>query len=100
MLYICLGMINVFELLGNLMPVRKKGRPCNAKKALEREDDLDVDALRPGDWKRTPLRHPEYLNGWVVDYRRKPDKRRTVVWQALLYYYYFIIILLLYYYII
>ena len=35
-----------------------------------------------GDWKKSPIRHPEYLNGWVVNYRYKPDTARTVVWQV------------------
>ena len=76
------GKINVFEQVGDLMPIRKKGRPTKRAKALERVDDLDVMALRPGDWRKTPVRHPEYLNGWVVDYRTKPDTKRTVVWQV------------------
>jgi hypothetical protein len=48
------------------MPVRKRGRPSNKAKALERIDDIDVEALKPGDWKKTPIRHPEYRNGLYI----------------------------------
>ena len=80
--YVYIGAINVFEMVDDLMPIRKKRRPSNSAKALDRVDDVDVMALRPGDWRKTPVRHPEYLNGWVVDYRTKPDTKRTVVWQV------------------
>ena len=84
--YICIGKINVFEQVGDLMPIRKRGRPANRAKALDRVEDLDVMALRPGDWRKTPVRHPIYLNGWVVNYRTKPDTKRTVVWQVCIIY--------------
>ena len=59
------------------MPVRKRGRPKNCSRALEREDDL-----RPGDWRKSPIRHVDYGMGFVVDYRIKPDTKRTVVWRV------------------
>ena len=77
-----IGHINVHELVSGLMPVRKRGRPKNCSRALEREDDLDVLALRPGDWRKSPIRHVDYGMGFVVDYRIKPDTKRTVVWRV------------------
>lgn len=76
-----LGVINLKHMLGNLLPVRKRGRPTNAKKALQREDNLDVMSLRPGDWKKAAIRHPEYLNGFVIDWRKKPHTHK-IVWNV------------------
>jgi hypothetical protein len=72
------------------MPIRKRGRPCNSSRALERIDDLDVMALRPGDWRKTNIRTREHKNGVVTGYRTKPNKdnaprtkKKTVVWTVL-----------------
>jgi hypothetical protein len=55
------------------MAIRKRGRPTTSEMALERDRDLeqevDVKSIRPGAWRKTPIRHPEYLNGVVYSYR-------------------------------
>jgi hypothetical protein len=63
------------------MPVRKRGRPTTREKALECDRDLvDAKSIRPGAWRKTPIRHPVYLTGLIYGYRVKPDT--TTVWQA------------------
>jgi hypothetical protein len=58
--------IDVFNLLSALMPTKKKGRPTNRGKALQRmEDDNFVTAVAPSSWRASDVRHPEFLNGVV-----------------------------------
>ena len=68
------------------MAVRKRGRPTEREKALERDRDLtDPKALRPAAWRKTPVRHPEYLNGIIYSYRVCPadsDGVIETVWNA------------------
>lgn len=79
--YHMLDVIDVMHLYGDLEPVRKRGRPRNFN-ALQFDDNVEMLAMKPGDIRKTPVRHPEYLNGFVTDYRLKPDKTRTVVWTV------------------
>ena len=83
--YHTLGIINVIELVSSLMPIRKRGRPCNRTKALERIIvDLDVEAMKPADLNKQPVRHPQHLNGFVTNYRwgGESGDDSYVLWQA------------------
>ena len=71
------------HLTSSLMPVRKRGRPKNSEKALQRDANIDILAFRPGDWRKCPIRHPQYKTGIVRDFRVKPDKAKTVVWNVI-----------------
>lgn len=78
------GRINVFDLLSSLRAVRKRGRPTTREKALERDmdaDQLDQMDARPGYYKKTPIRHPVYLNGMIYNFRTKPN--HEVVWKVI-----------------
>jgi hypothetical protein len=79
-----LGTIDVKHMSSSIMPVRNRGRPRNAAKALVNDESIDVMALRPGDWKNATVRHSEYLNGMCVDFRLEPnDKNKKIVrWQC------------------
>ena len=78
-----LGVINIFNMMSGLMPVRKRGRPTTREKALERDiDELDVMNIRPAAWRKTNVRHPEYRNSVVYQYRVLPDENETVVWKV------------------
>jgi hypothetical protein len=84
--YHLLGHINVFAMMSGLNPVRKRGRPTCREKALEKDRDtqepLDVMSINPAKWRKQPVRHQEYLNGMVYNFRVKPDKKRTPVWKV------------------
>jgi hypothetical protein len=68
--------------MSSLKPVRKRGRPTTREKALERDKGLLLDKFdsRPGDFRKTPIRHPIHLNGMIYNFRMKPD--RTLVWNV------------------
>ena len=66
------GDIDVKHMSSSIRPARKRGRPRNAAKALINDESIDVMALKPGNWKNTYVRHPQYLNGMCVDYRVVP----------------------------
>ena len=66
-LIMSLGDIDVKHMASTIRPARKRGRPRNAARALINDDPIDVEALKPGDWKNAYVRHPQYLNGMCVD---------------------------------
>jgi hypothetical protein len=84
-LYHYLEVIDLFEMMSALQPVRKRGRPTTREKALERDRDLEegVKAVKPAQWRKQLIRHPEYLTGFVYDTRSYEKKNRTVtVWKV------------------
>jgi hypothetical protein len=60
-----IGIINVFDMVVNLAPMRKRGRPTTREKALEQ--DLDMDYVKPARWRKQAIRQPEYLTGHVYE---------------------------------
>ena len=82
-IYHHLGLINVYNMMSALMPVRKRGRPTCREKALERDKDgLHEMSIRPATVRKTNIRHHEYRNGLVYQYRTLPDKKGTHVWKV------------------
>ena len=79
-----LGDIDVKHMASTIRPARKRGRPRNAAKALINDESIDVMALKPGNWKNTYVRHPQYLNGMCVDYRVVPNHKneKLLRWQC------------------
>jgi hypothetical protein len=79
-----IGIINVFDMVVNLAPVRKRGRPTTREKALEQ--DLDMDYVKPARWRKQIIRHPEYLTGHVYDTRTYENPNRdgsmVTVWKV------------------
>jgi hypothetical protein len=71
--YHFLGIINIFDMMSGLNPCRKRGRPTRSEKALEKDRDsqepLDVMSIKPGKWRKQPVRHQEYLNGMAYQAR-------------------------------
>ena len=60
------------------MPVRKRGHPTLQEAALlQRDLTPEMLAMKPGVWKGQQIRHADCLNGWVQDFRHKPDDGRV-----------------------
>jgi hypothetical protein len=66
-----LKVIDVFDMMSSLAPVRKRGRPTTREKALERDRDLvdGIKHVKPSVWLQQDVRHPELKNGVVYDTR-------------------------------
>ena len=68
------GVIDVRHMRSALEPVRGRGRPKNATKALQKDlqpDDstLLVDTLKPHQWRKALIKHDEYGLGHVYSTR-------------------------------
>jgi hypothetical protein len=64
-----LGHIDVFrEIVAHQPPTRKRGRSTNRSRALERDDNVDVLALKPGDWRKQHVFHDNFGVGTVLLY--------------------------------
>jgi len=61
-------------MLKALMPVRKRGRPTNSELALEKDKDIDVMALQPGNWRKSKVYHPLHKHGMVYSWRNAGGK--------------------------
>jgi hypothetical protein len=58
--------INLFDLLHRLEPVKRKGRPTKRSKGLERMKGVtDVESAPPATWRNCVIRHEEYKSGVV-----------------------------------
>jgi hypothetical protein len=79
-----IGIINIFDMVSKLAPVRKRGRPTTREKALERDRDVDIGYINPARWRKQVIRHLEYLTGHVYDTRTyETDKgKRVTVWKV------------------
>ena len=75
------GIINIYQLMSSLKPVRKRGRPTTREKALERDKDVLSDKLddRPGDMRKMPIRHPVHLNSMIYLQLSDEARRRDCV---------------------
>jgi hypothetical protein len=52
-----LGVISIFDMMSDLAPVRKRGRPTTREKALEHDRDLEDDGVKkvkPSAWLKPP----------------------------------------------
>ena len=78
--YHLLGIININHLVSRIAPKKKAGRPTKRSKALEKDEAVDTKGMKPADWVKTMIRHPEYLTGYVTDYRLKPNG--VFVWSV------------------
>jgi hypothetical protein len=72
--------VNIWDLLSKLMATRKRGRPTNREKALERDKDIDVMSLRPQDWRGSSVYDPLHGHGKVFSYRPVPENG-GIVWN-------------------
>jgi hypothetical protein len=75
-----LGHIDVFREIAALQPARKRGRPTNRSRALERDDNMDVLALEPGDWRKQHVFHNTFGVGTVLSYHI--NQARVTVWTV------------------
>jgi len=75
-----IGIINIFDMMSKLAPVRKRGRPTTREKALERDRDRDLGYVNPARWRKQDIAHPEYLTGVVYDHRTKDNG--VTVWKV------------------
>ena len=71
--YHLLGIININHLVSRIAPKKKAGRPTKRSRALEKDEAIDAKGMKPADWVKTMIRHPEYFTGYVTDYRLKPN---------------------------
>ena len=71
--YHLLGTININHLVSRIAPKKKAGRPTKRSKALEKNEAIDAKGMKLADWVKTMIRHPDYLTGYVTDYRLKPN---------------------------
>jgi hypothetical protein len=81
-----LGVISIFDMMSDLAPVRKRGRPTTREKALEHDRDLEDDGVKkvkPSAWLKQDIRHPEHLTGMVYDTRTyEKHGQRVTVWNV------------------
>ena len=71
--YHLLGITNINHLVSRIAPKKKAGRPTKRSRALEKDEAIDAKGMKPADWVKTMIRHPEYLTGYVTDYRLRPN---------------------------
>jgi hypothetical protein len=76
-----LDIIDVFEMMSTLQPVRKRGRPPTREKAPEHDRDVEdgVKSVEPVRcWRNQLIRHSECLTIFAYDTRAYEKKNRTV----------------------
>jgi hypothetical protein len=81
-----LGVISIFDMMSDLEPMRKRGRPTTREKALEHDRDLEDDGaknVKPSAWLKQDIRHPEHLTVMVYDTRTyEKNGQRVTVWNV------------------
>jgi hypothetical protein len=78
--YYYLDIVDVFEMLSALQPVRKWGRPLTREKASARDRDVEegVNYVDPARWRKQLIRHSECLTIFAYDTRAYEKKNCTV----------------------
>jgi hypothetical protein len=78
--YHYLDIVDVFEMMSALQPVRKRGRPLTREKAPARDRDVEegVNFVDPARWRKQLIRHSECLTIFAYDTRAYEKKNCTV----------------------